>query len=185
MQILKFNVNKKSGNSYSKKENNTSNKIIKIVSIILIIGFIILLICTIKAIFFYIINSIENNKVSDTIEVTQNNYTDFLKDCHENMNKFVGKNVHIVGFVYKMDDFNPNEFVVARFMESPYNDEYVVVGILCEMSGNCDYKENTWVDVYGTIKIGYYHGDIPIIEVKNISETKVEENPIVSIPQDS
>ena len=62
-------------------------------------------------------NNITNNKI---LEINSNNFTTFLKNCNENIDSYVGKTVHISGFVYRLSDFAQNQFVVARLMPIHY-----------------------------------------------------------------
>ena len=62
-------------------------------------------------------NNIINNKI---LEINSNNFTTFLKNCNENIDSYVGKTVHISGFVYRLSDFAQNQFVVARLMPIHY-----------------------------------------------------------------
>ena len=66
-------------------------------------------------------DDISNNKSNNKIlEINSNNFTTFLKNCNENIDSYVGKTVHISGFVYRLSDFAQNQFVVARLMPIHY-----------------------------------------------------------------
>lgn len=174
------------------------------------------------------------------IEIGTNNFTNFLESCNENIDDFVGKTIHISGFVYRLKSFSENQFVIARLMPiqyksasaspicnfsnnqsksdnnikcfskqkklkfsiqnttntnqlskphlkqiSAFDENTVVVGILCEGSTLSNFQSNTWVDLTGTIQSTNYQekGQIPFIQVTSIQSIK--ENPqelFVSIP---
>ena len=65
----------------------------------------------------------------------------------------------------------------------------VIVGFLCDSSNSSikatEFKEGTWVEVEGEIKKGNYHGDIPIIEIKNMKKTNIPRDEFVYPPSDS
>ena len=126
-------------------------------------------------------NTIENNSVLD---IKSNDYTNFLKDCHENIDKYVGKRIKISGYVYRMPDFNDNEIVIARTMLDMKNSTAVVVGILANYDKAKDYNDNNWIECEGIIEKGKYHGDIPILKIDKCSKIAIPEDEFVSSPSD-
>lgn len=126
---------------------------------------------------------------SSQIEVNSNNYTDILKDSHENIDKYVGKSIKFTGFVYRLYDFSENQFVLAREMIISSDNQAVVVGFLCDGSASgvdsAGFEDRTWVEVEGVIVKGNYHGDMPVIKVKNINKTNVPNDEFVYPPSDS
>ena len=61
----------------------------------------------------------------------------------------------------------------------------VVVGFLCKYNKANELINDTWITITGTIQKGYYYGEIPIIEITNIEETSIPNNPFVTPPSDS
>lgn len=116
------------------------------------------------------------------LEINSNNYTDILKDSHDNIDKYIGKTVKFKGFVYRLYDFNDNQFVLAREMIISSDNHAVVVGFLSECGDISKFQDGSWVEAEGVIEKGYYHGDIPIIKVKNIKETTIPKNEYVYPP---
>lgn len=119
------------------------------------------------------------------LEINSANYTDILKDSHDNIDKYVGKKIKFTGFVYRLYDFNENQFVLAREMIISSNNHAVVVGFLSICDNACNFKDGTWVEAEGVIEKGYYHGDIPVIKVNNLKETNVPKDEFVYPPDDS
>lgn len=137
------------------------------------------------------------------IEVETANFTNFLESCNENVNDFEGKTIHISGFVYRLKNFSKNQFVVARLMPiqyksasaspviylkpiSDFDENTVVVGILCEGSTLSTFKSNSWVDLTGTISSTNFQekGQIPLIKVSSIQSIKENlQELFVSIPK--
>ena len=56
------------------------------------------------------------------------------------------------------------------------NHQYVVVGFLCESNEIKKFAENSWVEITGTITKGDYHGEIPVIKIKEIEELEEKVN---------
>jgi len=128
-----------------------------------------------------------SDKISqdEVVEINSNNYTNILKAVHENIDSYVGIKVHFTGFVYRLIDFNDNEFVLSRNMIINSSNQAVVVGFLCTSETANEFADNTWVEVTGTIKKGNYHGDIPVIEVTKMNITDVPTDEFVYPPEDS
>ena len=119
------------------------------------------------------------------LEINSSNYTDILKDSHENIDKYVGKKVTFTGFVYRLYDFGENQFVLAREMIISSDNHAVVVGFLSECDNASSFKDGAWVEAEGVIAKGNYHGDIPVIKVKSMKEVCVPKDEFVYPPDDS
>ena len=127
----------------------------------------------------------DNLKTSDIIEIDSSNYTNVLKAVHDNIDEYVGKNIKFTGYVYRVYDFEDNQFVLARDMIINSNFQSLIVGFLCNSSEASNYSNDTWITVTGQIVKGYYHGDIPVIEIKDIEETSVPTDEYVYPPDDT
>lgn len=151
----------------------------------------VILIILIVALFIFVGLKIFNNakvnsissKDSEVLEITSEEYTNFLKASHDNINNYLGKKIKIVGYVYRLPDFSSNEFVVARTMIMD-NNTAVVVGIFSECNNASKYDTGSWIEVTGTIKKGNYNGEIPILEISNIKTIKAPEDEFVYMPVD-
>lgn len=160
-----------------------SKKIWKVLLIILIVLIVFLLIFASIKIFNS--NKMENSQNdNEVLEITSEEYTNFLKLSHENINNYIGKTVKIVGYVYRLPDFSNNEFVIARTMIIDNNSSAVVVGMLCEYSDAKKYTSGSWIEVTGSIKKGNYNGEIPILEISNVKNVSSPENEFVYLPTD-
>jgi len=137
----------------------------------------IMLLATIIIMFFF--TKLNNNyifKVNDEIlekdvnELNTQNYTNILKSVHDNPDNYLGQKIKFSGYIYKVYDFNSNQFVLARNMVISSDFQTVVVGFLCESHETCNYENDTWVEIIGEITKGEYHGDIPVIKISNIKK---------------
>ncbi len=172
MFILNFKVN---GNKFAK----------------IFLG-ILLLIIIVTTIFISIKLLTANNfKSNDTYknnvnEISPKNYTNILKSVHENLNTYIGQSIKFSGYIYKLFDFTESQFVLARDMIISSNFQTVVVGFLCENKNNMnEFIDNDWVEIEGTINKGYYHGEIPIIEIKKMRKIEKPSEEYVYPPDDS
>ena len=131
---------------------------------------------------FRINDNLPSNSIA-TIEADR--YTDILKQVYDNIDTYVGQSINFTGYVYRLYDFNDSEFVLARDMIINSDSQTVVVGFLCSYKNAKDLKEGSWVNVTGEIIKGYYHNEIPVIEINKIEETTKPENEFVYPPDDT
>ena len=61
----------------------------------------------------------------------------------------------------------------------------LVVGFLCRSDNSSQFEDGTWVNITGEIKKGYYHGDIPIIDISKIEKTSKPTDIYVYPPDDT
>ena len=126
----------------------------------------------------------------DIAEIQPENYTSILKSCHENIEPYLGKKIKFSGFIYRLYDFSENQFVLGREMivgngNSQNQAQVVVVGFLCNSSEASSFNDNDWVEIEGTITKGYYHSEIPVLEISKIQKASCPENPYVYPPDNS
>ena len=123
--------------------------------------------------------------VPEIANITSENYTNILKAVYDNLDTYIGQNISFCGYVYRVYDFENNQFVLARDMSVSSTSENLVVGFLCEYSEASNFQNGTWVQITGTIKKGHYHGEIPVIDVTSIEPADAPESPIVPPPDDT
>lgn len=156
-------------------------KLVSVFTISVVALAVLLLFLTFYKIFFNANNTAVQNK---PLTITSKNYTNFLKDCHENIDKYIDTTITITGYVYRMPDFNNNQFVLARTMLINSDNKAVVVGILSESNDIKNYKNSDWITCTGILKKGDYHGDMPVLSVTNIESSKIPDDDIVYAPTD-
>lgn len=93
-----------------------------------------------------------------------------------------GKKIHSTGHVFRVNDFKENQFVTARDMIVSDND-YRIVGFLCESDEIKNFENNSWIEIKGTIKLKDYHGPMPIIEVFEIKKITTPNESAVYPPK--
>lgn len=121
----------------------------------------------------------------DIIELTNTNYTNVLKEVHDNIDKYTGKKIKFSGYIYRVPDFTDTQFVLARDMVISSNLKTLVVGFLCEFDNAKKFESNTWVEITGTIKKGNYHETVPVIEVIQMKSVSKPAEIYVYPPDDS
>ena len=108
---------------------------------------------------------------SACITMNKENFTSILQDVHNNVFEYQGDTIKLSGYIYRAPDLQPNQFVIARNMMVSEN-EYRIVGFLCEQESGDSYPNHTWVKAKGTIILGDYHGPMPIIHIEKIKKTE-------------
>lgn len=132
--------------------------------------------------FFKTNDSMNNAEIQ---ELSTANYTNVLKTVHDNLDNYVGQKIKFSGYVYKMIDFNENQFVLARNMVISSDFQTVVVGFLCEFDGINEYEDCCWIEIEGEITKGSYHGDMPIIKIYKLQKIDKPTDEYVYPPDDS
>lgn len=133
----------------------------------------------------------KEEKINDSIklepvkEIKSSNYSNILKEVHENLDKHIGQKIRFTGFVYRLYDFEENQFVLARQMIVSSDYQAVVVGFLCEMTNANKYQDGCWVEIEGEITKGDYHGEIPVIKIESIKEAKTPSDEYVYPPDNT
>lgn len=117
--------------------------------------------------------------------LTDENYTNVLKEVHENLDTYIGQKICYTGYIYRVSDFTENQFVLARDMCLENSNQTVVVGFLCDLSNATDFDTYSWVKVTGTIEKGYYLGDIPCVHIEQIEKVNEPENCVVPAPNEN
>ena len=156
--------------------------------------FITIIILTIIFIFGFYVIFIKHNqpfKISDKInsdeifEINEDNYTNILKASNENIDSYIGCKVHITGYIYRLINFEDNQFVIARDMLLSNNNQSLVVGFLCEYEKAKDFPDGTWVDITGIIEKGNFNGDIALLKILSIKEISKPDIPFVKAPDNT
>ena len=128
---------------------------------------------------------VKDNTNVDINYIDAKNYTNVLKAVYDDLETYIGKEICFTGYVYKLTDFNENQFVLARNMVTNDPNTTFVVGFLCECDSLLEYSENSWVKITGTIKKGYYKGEIPIVKINQIETTEEPKDKLVPMPDDT
>lgn len=171
-----------------------SNRLLKFMFITMLIIILVIFSIGVYNVFFKHSSSNEDKPITltDTIksdeifEITEKNYTNILKAVTEDIDSYIGCKIHFTGYVYRLLDFDNDQFVLARKMLiSKEDNQGLVVGFLCSYNDANNFSDNTWVDVTGEIVKGDYYGDIAVIKVTCMFETNEPENKYVLPPDNS
>ncbi|PGT91111.1 TIGR03943 family protein [Bacillus sp. AFS040349] len=116
----------------------------------------------------------------ETIQFTEENFIAMTSILDENPDKFVGKKVEMLGFVFREHDFKENQFVIARFGLSCCVADASVFGTLATSPEAETLGDDQWVKLTGTITtVKYQDWTLPSIEVSEIDRVEQPESPYV------
>ena len=128
---------------------------------------------------------VEEEKAYDegTIEFDDQNYFNILGKIGDNVEKYKGRKVIVSGFVYKNEDFDTDDFVVARLMMSCCAADSQVVGLMSKWPGAGELEKESWVKIEGTIgstqhkeKNSDVEMELPMIIVERVEEIQKPDN---------
>ncbi len=163
--------------------NKTAKIFMGILCFILL--FITLFICY-KLIFNSFFKTNDDISMANTVyEITPQNYTNVLQNVHNNLDEYLGQKIKFSGYIYRLYDFNDEQFVLARNMIISSDFQTVVVGFLCHSNLAKNYDNDSWVEVQGKITKGNYNGDIPVIEIESINKINKPTEEFVYPPDSS
>ena len=145
-----------------------------------LISFIIIIIAIIFVI-IAITNFAKQILSNNHIEITNSNYANILMESYDNIDKYIGKNVTVIGYIFRLPDFGSNEFVIARDMLVS-DSQSQIIGFLCNYNQIDQFETNSWVKITGVIEKGHYFGEIPILKVKTIKKVTTPNEIFVSPP---
>lgn len=164
---------------------NGSRLLKAVIISIIIIALVILSVSTYKLYYKSKFTLNDNLPTNSIANIDANQYTNILKEVYENIDTYVGQSINFTGYIYRLYDFKDSEFVLARDMLINSDSQSVVVGFLCTYDKAKDFTEGTWVNATGTIVKGYYHNQIPVIEITKMEKTDKPENSFVTPPADT
>ncbi|OPZ84349.1 MAG: hypothetical protein BWY74_04222 [Firmicutes bacterium ADurb.Bin419] len=103
------------------------------------------------------------------IVIRDNNYLKWMEEICNNISKYEGKEIELIGFVFKDSNFKEDEFVAARSVMACCAADTQVVGFMCKYNEASSLKKNSWYKYSGKI-ISYTYQDkpMPAIEIENM-----------------
>lgn len=122
---------------------------------------------------------------NDVVNIDSKNYTNILRAVHDDIDTYVNQKISLTGYVYRVYDFSDTQFVIARDMLIGKDNQTVVVGFLCTHKNALEFDDKSWVNITGTITKGDYHGDIPVIEITQITTCSKPEDEYVYPPDNT
>ncbi len=108
------------------------------------------------------------------------NILDWLREFSRSadLSAFEGKEVDVIGFVYKDPRARPDEFWVSRFAVSCCVADATALGLLVQTAEAESLEPDRWVRVVGRLKVGEFAGEsIPVIVAERVEPTQQPAQP--------
>ena len=108
------------------------------------------------------------------------NILDWLREFSRSADPgaFDGREVDVIGFVYKDPRAKPNEFWVSRFAVSCCVADATAIGLLVQTEDAEALEPDSWVRVVGKLKAGEFAGEsIPVVVAERVERTQQPEHP--------
>ncbi len=114
------------------------------------------------------------------IIVEDDKYIPIMNIIDSNVDKFIGKELEIVGFVYRELDFTDNQIVIARFGLSCCVADASVYGTLSTGDMVKGLENDQWVKVTGVIsKTTYNDWELPYLHIKELEVIDQPSQPYI------
>ncbi len=109
----------------------------------------------------------QNLDQSTNIVMNDAIYATYYDQINLNINQYKGREIQLTGFVYKGDDLEQNQLVIARFLITHCVADASVIGFLAKLPDASSLQENSWIEATGVLDISNYNGtELPIIKMK-------------------
>lgn len=123
---------------------------LKIIIVILSIFMLIVFGISVYRIFFtngkFTVN--DRLEVNEITQITPENYANILQAVHEQPDSYLGMKIKFTGYVYRLIDFDKEQFVLARDMFiNEEQTQSVVIGFLAEYKNAQNIKDGEWVEL--------------------------------------
>lgn len=116
----------------------------------------------------------------EKIYVREEQYIQTLSIIDENLDELIGKEIQLIGFIYKDESFVENQAVISRFTVTCCVADAGVYGLLAEDDELAALEPDTWVNVSGIIeKVDFNGYMMPVIKEPVYQVIDAPENPYV------
>lgn len=102
----------------------------------------------------------------------------YLFQRSTNLTEFNGETAHVIGFVYRNDQFSEQEFMVSRFTVSCCAADATPIGLIVQWPDTPDLLADQWIEVEGTFQLDTFDGlEMPILIAKKVTITDPPAQP--------
>lgn len=117
------------------------------------------------------------------IEVADNDYALWYRDCTEDMMKYDGKTIKFKGLVASNKAFDNKTFAAGRHIMTCCVEDITYSGVICKTDKPHNLKQGEWVMLTAKISIEFskmYKGKGPILKVISTAMTTPPEQPVAT-----
>ncbi|KJR96763.1 MAG: hypothetical protein VR68_13770 [Peptococcaceae bacterium BRH_c4a] len=125
-------------------------------------------------------SKVDELRKSSLIKVTEDDFTLITSEINMYPDKYVGKEIAMLGFVFKDQDYPSNQFGLVRYVVSCCSADAIIDGFLCEYNNASDLSKGSWLNIRGIIKMGQFDNNpIPMIKVTSLSKGQEPQSPYI------
>lgn len=114
------------------------------------------------------------------IVVDEQNFLNWLYILYRDAEEYRGTEIEITGFVFRDEEFEQNQFVLARFIMVCCIADMQLAGLMCRYEGAQELQTDEWVSIRGHIEEETFLGEkIPVIIPEEIIPAEKPEIPYI------
>ncbi len=120
----------------------------------------------------------------DVLTITDETYATFYIDLMENVDRYVGKQVNLLGMVIKKSEESASALILGRFAMTCCAEDLSMFGFVCDYAKAESLELDDWVEYSGIIDKDYmekYDLWYPVIYVKELEHSNPPENNWVDV----
>lgn len=116
----------------------------------------------------------------DRIVIKDEGFMELLTTVDMFLDRYVGKQMELTGFIYREPDMKDNQFVVSRLAMVCCSADTSPYGVLVESPMGKELDKDEWVKIVGTIGTTTYRDNrIMVLNAKSIGKAQTPESPYV------
>lgn len=136
-----------------------------------------------KVVYDDIVDPLPFDVNADVIEIQDNDYALWYRDCTEEMDKYDGKIIKFKGLVARNKDFDKKTFALGRHIMTCCVEDITYGGVICQSKKELGLAQGSWVNVEAKISIEYnkiYKRKGPVLKVISVSPAAQPEQTVVT-----
>ncbi len=122
----------------------------------------------------------ESNQLDAIATSSERNILDWLYQFQRSgdLSQLNGENVHVIGFVYRDERFDSEQFMVSRFIVSCCVADAAPAGLIVQWPETAELKADEWVEVEGTLQMGKFNDlEIPLLIADSVTLIDAPNHP--------
>ena len=136
-----------------------------------------------KVIYDDIIDPLPFDIDAPVIEIKDDDYALWYRDCTEEMNKYDGKTIKFKGMVATNKNFDNKTFAAGRHIMTCCVEDITYSGVICKAEKPIDFKAGDWIMLTAKISIEFnkmYKGRGPVLKVISTAKTTPPDQPVAT-----
>ncbi len=136
-----------------------------------------------KVIYDDIVDPLPFDIDAPVIDIKDNDYALWYRDCTEEMMKYDGKTIKFKGLVAGNKNFDNKTFAAGRHIMTCCVEDITYSGVICKSEKPLGFKAGDWIYLTAKISIEHnkmYKGSGPVLKVISASKTTPPDQPVAT-----